>query len=119
MGVQRGESSEVQKVSSDFKQIKLSASHSGPFQADLTAASALHCVTLKFWLEALGRCRGHTQLHTQVCGALLDPGHCNRVGSHRKGTASLSPSLTEPVCVRGPREKGPTMGLFSGSPRWV
>lgn len=102
--VQRGENSEVQKVSSDVKQIKLSAGHSGPFQADLTATpvpSLCHTGILapKPWAGA-----GDTQSHTRVCRGLPDPRRRNRVGSHRKGTDAL-PSLTEPVCMGVPQRK--------------
>lgn len=105
MGVQRGESSEVQKVSSDFKQIKLFASPSGPFQADLTATPAPSLCHTGVLLRSPGQVQGtHSVTHSGVRGS-ADPHRHNTVGTHRKGTAALSPSLTEPVCMRGPKRK--------------
>lgn len=66
MGVQRGENSKVQKVSSDCKQIRLSAGHSGPFQADLTATPVPSMCHTESWLRSPGQVQG-TLSHTLRC----------------------------------------------------
>lgn len=71
----------------------------------------LHCVTLESWLRSPGQVQGtHSVTHSGVQGS-ADPHRRNRVGRHRKGTAALS-QPNEPVCMRGPREKGLAWGCL-------
>lgn len=98
MGVQRGESSEVQKVGFDFDTVELSTGHSGPFQGDLETTPATSLAShlesrlrSHGWVTGSVCLRSHTQRRAGVCQTLS---HFSRFEAlWRSDSCSLFPSL--------------------------